>query len=271
MQWAKARGVPLLIAGHVTKDGTLAGPRVLEHMVDVVLYMEGESVSQYRLLRSTKNRFGSTNEVGVFQMGDRGMEEVADPSQALLSERRQDAVGSVIVPTLEGSRPLMVEVQALTTPSMLPAPRRTANGVDFNRLLMVAAVLSQRAGLPLGGQDILVNVVGGLTVNEPACDLAVALAIASSFKNSPLPPDLVALGELSLTGDLRSAPQVERRLREAARLGFARCLAPPSSGREGRSAEGVRVVPATTLRQALRLAFGSPATAQDEAIDPRSA
>ncbi len=267
MQWAKARGTPVLIAGHVTKDGTLAGPRVLEHMVDVVLYMEGESVSHYRLLRSTKNRFGSTNEVGVFEMGGKGLIEVPDPSVALLSERRSGAVGSVIVPTLEGSRPLMVEVQALTSPSILPAPRRTANGVDFNRLIMVSAVLSQRAGVPTGSQDILLNVVGGLTVNEPACDLAVALAIASSLRGAPAPGDLVAVGELSLTGDLRSAPQLERRLREAARLGFKRCLVPPQAAREARAVDGVRVEEARTLRQALRTAFRDAVDGQEDRED----
>ena len=164
MRWAKARAVPMFIAGHMTKDGTLAGPRVLEHMVDVVLYLEGEALSTYRILRGDKNRFGSTNEVGIFQMGGNGLEEVPDPSSVLLSQHQKEAIGSAIVPILEGSRPLLVEIQALTSPSILPVPRRIANGIDYNRLLMLAAVLSRRVGLNLSNQDIIVNVVGGLKI-----------------------------------------------------------------------------------------------------------
>jgi len=224
MRWAKARGTPVLLAGHVTKDGTLAGPRVLEHMVDVVLYLEGENLGAHRLLRSVKNRFGSTNEVAMFRMGDGGLEEVSDPSKALLEERGQGAVGSAVVSVLEGSRPLLVEIQALTSPSALPVPRRTANGVDYNRMIMITAVLGRRARLSLANQDIIVNVAGGLRVSEPGADLGMALAIASSFRNQPIKPGLVAIGEVGLSGELRSAPQTDRRLAEAARLGFSSCV-----------------------------------------------
>ena len=252
MRWAKSRAVPVLMSGHVTKDGTLAGPRVLEHMVDVVLHFEGESLSAYRILRSTKNRFGSTNEVGIFQMGGNGLEEVSDPSTMLLSQHRGDAVGSAVVPVLEGSRPLVVEVQALTSPSALAVPRRTANGVDYNRLLMLVAVLSRRVGLKLPDQDILVNVVGGLQIREPATDMAVALAIASSVRNVPLGPEIVALGEVGLSGEVRGVPQVHRRLREASRLGFRRCVLPDSAKDDISGAEGIEPVFAPTLAHALK-------------------
>jgi DNA repair protein RadA/Sms len=255
MEWAKSRRTPLLIAGHVTKDGTLAGPRVLEHIVDVVLYMEGERMGTYRLLRSVKNRFGSTNEVGVFHMGAHGLEEVADPSRILLSERSEKAVGSTIVPILEGSRPLMVEIQALTSPSLLAAPRRVANGVDHRRLLMLASVLSQRAGMRLGNQDIIVNVVGGISVSEPASDLAVALAIASSYRNVPMGGDTVCLGEIGLSGEVRSVSQVERRIEEASRLSFTRCLVSASSAKALKGKGGIRVEEVANLGQAIQMAL----------------
>ena len=255
MRWAKARAVPVLLAGHITKDGTVAGPRVLEHMVDVVLYLEGESLSTYRILRGAKNRFGSTEEVGIFQMGSKGLEEVRDPSRVLLAERREEAVGSAIVPVLEGSRPLLVEVQALTSPSSLAVPRRVANGVDYNRLIMLAAVLSRRVGLNLSNQDIIVNVVGGLRIREPASDIAIALAIASSLRNIPLAPGMVAVGEVGLSGELRTVPQVQRRLTEASRLGFHRCLLPESARRETPGVEGIEPVFAAMLSEALRQAL----------------
>ena len=252
MRWAKARAAPVLIAGHVTKDGALAGPRVLEHMVDVVLYLEGEELNAYRILRGTKNRFGSTNEVAIFQMGSNGLEEVTDPSRVLLSQHREGAVGSAIVPVLEGSRPLMVEIQALTSPSFLPVPRRVANGVDYNRLLMLVAVLSRRTGLGLSNQDIIVNVVGGLRIREPAADLAVALAIASSFRNTPLTPATAAVGEVGLSGELRGVPQLERRLSEASRLGFNRCVLSQSARGDTGGVDGIDAVYAPTLARALR-------------------
>ena len=252
IRWAKARAVPVLISGHLTKDGSLAGPRVLEHMVDVVLHMEGENLSTYRILRGDKNRFGSTNEVGIFQMGSNGLEEVPDPSRVLLSQHREGAVGSAIVPILEGSRPLLVEVQALTSHSILAVPRRIANGVDYNRLLMLAAVLSRRVGLNLSNQDIIVNVVSGLKIREPASDVAVALAIASSLRNTPSKPGMVALGEVGLSGELRTVPQLQRRLNEASRLGFQRCLLPASARDDTGGVEGIEPVFAPTLADALR-------------------
>jgi DNA repair protein RadA/Sms len=250
MQWAKQHGVPVFISGHVTKEGAIAGPRVLEHIVDVVLYLEGEPFSAYRLLRCIKNRFGSTNEVGVFEMKKDGMVEVENPSRAFLSQRGAGAVGSAVVPVIEGSRPLLVEIQALTTTTAFGTPRRTANGIDFNRLLLVTAVLTKRAGLRLGNQDILVNVTGGLRVGEPAADLGTALAIASSFKDAEVVPETAAVGEVGLSGELRAAPQLDRRLGEAARLGFKRCLV-PKTGAEVRAPEGIEIIRVSTLREAI--------------------
>jgi len=255
MQWTKRSGVPTCIVGHVTKEGDIAGPRLLEHIVDVVLYLEGERFSSYRLLRGVKNRFGSTNEVGVFEMTGEGLIGVENPSEVFLAERAEEAIGSLVVSTLEGSRPLLVEVQALTSPTMLATPRRTANGLDFNRLVLVCAVLTKRVGLALGSQDIIANVVGGLRVHEPAADLGLALAIASSFRDAALPRDLVAIGEVGLSGELRSVSQMERRLAEAERLGFARCLLPQAALRRGAPASGMQLVPAASLREAIRLAF----------------
>ena len=198
---------------------------MLEHIVDVVLYLEGERFSAYRLLRSVKNRFGSTNEIGIFEMRDQGLVEITDPSQALLSQRTDGTIGSVIVPTLEGTRPLLVEIQALTNPTAFGLPRRTANGVDFNRLLLIAAVLSRRGGVSLSDQDIIANVAGGIKINEPAIDLGLALAIASSFRSIKIDPHLVAVGEVGLSGELRTVSQMDR-VAEAARLGFETCLLP---------------------------------------------
>ncbi len=262
MRWAKERGAPVVMTGHVTKDGAVAGPRALEHMVDASLYLEGESLGAYRALRSVKNRFGSTNEVALFQMGGRGLEEVLDPSQALLGERLEGAAGSAVAPVLEGSRPMLVEIQALTSPSMLPAPRRTANGVDFNRMIMVAAVLSRRARLRLAGEDIIVNAVGGLRISEPAADLALALALASSFRNQPVKSGLAAIGEVGLSGELRSAPQTDRRLSEAARLGFSACVLPAASQGRTSPVKGLRLLYAPTVGQALRLSLERGAKAE---------
>ena len=251
MQWAKIANVPVLLSGHVTKDGAIAGPKVLEHIVDVVLYLEGEPFSAYRLLRGVKNRFGSTNEVGILEMRGNGLVEVDNPSQAFLSQRAKDAVGSAVVPTLEGTRPLLVEIQALTSATSFGYPRRTANGIDFNRLLLITAVLTKRAGLALGNQDIMVNVVGGLRVNEPAADLGIALAIASSLRGAAIDPGLVAIGELGLSGELRAVPHLERRLGEAAKLGFKSCLLPRLTKEV--AAPGIELIGADSLREALRL------------------
>jgi len=250
MQWAKIHGVPVFISGHVTKEGTIAGPRVLEHIVDVVLYLEGEPFSAYRLLRCVKNRFGSTNEVGVFEMKEEGMVEVANPSLAFLSQRGTETVGSAVVPVIEGSRPLVVEIQALTTLNAYGQPRRTANGVDFNRLLIVAAVLSRRVGLKLGNQDIIVNVTGGLKVGEPAADLGIALAIASSYRDAEVLPETAAVGEVGLSGELRPGPQMDRRLAEASRLGFKRCII-PKTGAKINTPKDMELIIASTLREAV--------------------
>jgi len=260
MQWAKSSHVPVLLSGHVTKDGNVAGPRVLEHMVDVVSYLEAQDSGAFRILRNAKNRFGSTNEVGVFEMTGEGLTEVADPSQALLSQRYDRAVGAAVVPVLEGSRPLMLEVQALTSPSQIPVPRRVANGVDHNRLLMLAAVAGRRGGLELSGQDILVSIAGGFRVSEPAVDLPLVLAMASSLRNQALEPGLAAFGEVGLSGELRSVPQAQRRLQEAARLGLTRCIVPVTAKDDIKLAEGVEIVLVRSLREAIRAALGPSET-----------
>jgi DNA repair protein RadA/Sms len=226
LRTAKELGTPIFLVGHVTKEGAIAGPRVLEHIVDAVLYLEGERFHQYRLLRGVKNRFGSTDEVGVFEMTQTGMQEVANPSQVFLAERSAGTPGSAVAVTMEGTRPLLVEVQALTATTASAQPRRTANGFDMNRLLMLIAVLSKRVGLPLFNQDVYVNIVGGLKITEPAVDLAVAVAIASSFRNARVRAELALVGEIGLSGELRSTSQIERRLSEAAKLGFSQAICP---------------------------------------------
>jgi DNA repair protein RadA/Sms len=251
MQWAKAGNVPVFIVGHVTKEGEIAGPRLLEHIVDAVLYLEGERFSSYRLLRGVKNRFGAVSEVGVFEMLGSGLVGVENPSEIFLAERQEGAIGSVIVPTVEGSRPVLVEVQALTSPTSASMPRRVANGAEFSRLLMLTAVLTKRAGVRLSDQDVIVNVVGGLKVQEPAADLGVALAIASSHRDVRLPGNVVALGEIGLSGELRSVGHLDRRLAEAERLGFAACVLPRVSLRRGRPQTRLELLPVDTLRDAL--------------------
>ena len=255
MEWSKSNSVPVCITGHVTKDGAIAGPRLLEHMVDVVLYLEGEPYSPYRILRGVKNRYGSTNEVGILEMRDEGLRDVTDPSQALLSERMPGAVGSAIVPTLEGTRPLMVEIQALTSVTSFSLPRRTANGIDLNRLLLITAILSKRLGLALANQDVIVNVVGGLRVREPAADLGMALAILSSLRNIPIDPGLVAIGELGLSGEVRSTGQLERRLREAAKMGFQRGIIPASAAKDLHPPTGFELIKVSLLSEASRVAL----------------
>jgi len=255
MHLAKGEDVPVFIVGHVTKAGAIAGPRVLEHIVDTVLYLEGERFQAYRLLRSVKNRFGSTNEVGVFAMRPEGLMEVPNPSEAFLAERLTAVAGSTVAITLEGTRPLLVEIQALTSTTSFGLPRRTANGIDFNRLLLLVAVLSQRIGVRLGNQDIFVNVVGGLKIAEPAADLSVATAIASSRRGIPVAPDLAIVGEIGLSGELRSVSQVEKRLKEAAKLGFKRCLLPRSACRAGLSVPGMELLGARSLGEALEIAL----------------
>jgi DNA repair protein RadA/Sms len=254
LQLAKSNGVALFLIGHVTKDGTIAGPKVLEHMVDAVLYLEGERFNAYRLLRSTKNRFGPTHEVGVFEMRGEGLVEVPNPSAVFLAERGEPAPGSVVTVTLEGTRPILVEVQALASRSALAVPRRTATGFDLNRMHLLTAVLSRRLGVPLHDQDVYLNVVGGLRIDEPAADLAAALAIISSVRDRSLPGEVVALGELGLSGELRSVGQLEQRLREAAKLGFARALVPRTPGAKAALALApLEVLTVGTLREAVRV------------------
>ena len=252
LRWAKRTGVSIFISGHVTKDGSIAGPKALEHIVDVVLYLEGESFNSYRILRSAKNRFGSTNEVGVFEMGGARLSEVPNPSQFFLESYINGAIGAMAVPTMEGSRPLLVEIQALTSLATYGPPRRISNGMDFNRLLLIAAVLTRRAGVGLYNQDVIVNVTGGIKVSEPAADLGVALAIASSFRDARSVPGTVAVGEIGLSGELRPVPQVERRILEAARMGFTRCIVPSSVKKLPNSFNSIEIVRADNLSAALR-------------------
>ncbi|MDH5605410.1 MAG: DNA repair protein RadA [Anaerolineae bacterium] len=252
---AKNHGTAVFLIGHVTKEGSIAGPRVLEHIVDTVLYLEGDRFGAYRLLRSVKNRFGATSEVGVFEMQARGMVEVSNPSEAFLAERMVNAPGSAIAVTMEGTRPLLVEVQGLTSPTSFGNPRRTANGVDFNRLLLTAAVLTRRMGMRLGEQDVFVNVIGGLKIGEPAADLAVAAAISSSIKDQSVRADTVLIGEVGLSGELRQVSQMPARLNEAAKLGFKQAVVPKRL-RKGEPWPGeIKILEARTLRQAIEHAL----------------
>lgn len=251
MRLAKSQSVPIFLVGHVTKTGSIAGPRVLEHIVDTVLYLEGDRFHAYRLLRGVKNRFGPTSEVGVFEMGQQGMKEVLNPSEAFLAERWPNAAGSAIAVTMEGSRPILVEIQALSSTTSFGLPRRTANGVDLNRLLLLVAVLSKRVGLRLSDQDVFVNVVGGLRIAEPAADLSVAAAIASSFHNIPVAADMVVVGEIGLSGELRMVSQIERRLNEAAKLGFRRCLVPKPLRQLNNQPKDLEVIGVRSLSDAL--------------------
>jgi DNA repair protein RadA/Sms len=253
----KSSGVAVMLVGHVTKSGALAGPKVLEHIVDTVLYLEGDRFHTYRLLRSVKNRFGATSEVGVFEMRSDGMVEVANPSEAFLAERLVSAPGSAIAVTMEGTRPLLVEVQALTSTTSFGLPRRTPNGVDMNRLLLLAAVLQKRIGLKLGDQDVFVNVIGGLRIGEPAADLAIAVAIASSMRDMPVASDLAFIGEVGLSGELRAVSQLAARLNEAAKLGFRRCLVPKSirKARIESAPSGLEVIGARSLSEAIDVAL----------------
>lgn len=229
MKLCKLNDITTIIIGHVTKEGNIAGPRVLEHMVDTVLYLEGERYFSYRILRGVKNRFGSTNEVGMFEMKEEGMVEITNPSSILISDREENSPGSVIVASIEGTRPLLIELQALTTPTVFGFPRRTANGIDFNRLTLLMAVLEKRAGLPIANEDAYLNVVSGIKITEPAVDLAILMAVASSFKNVPISKGIVAIGEVGLTGEIRAVNMIEKRIKEAEKLGFKTCIIPESN------------------------------------------
>lgn len=229
MKMCKQKQITTIIIGHVTKDGNIAGPRVLEHMVDTVLYLEGERYFSYRILRGVKNRFGSTNEIGMFEMQNEGLIEITDPSSVLISEREEGTTGSVIVASLEGTRPILLELQALSTPTVFGLPRRTAGGIDYNRLVLLIAVLEKRAGMNLGSQDVYLNIVGGMKVNEPALDLGILLAVASSFKNIEIPEHIAVVGEVGLTGEVRSVNMIEKRVKEVEKLGYQKVLIPESN------------------------------------------
>ena len=255
---AKTSGISVFVIGHVTKEGTIAGPRVLEHVVDTVLYLEGDRFQAYRLLRSVKNRFGATSEVGVFEMREGGLVEVTNPSEAFLAERMVNAAGSAIAVTMEGTRPILVEIQGLTSSTQFGNARRTANGVDFNRLLLIAAVLTRRAGLKLAEQDIFANVVGGLQVDEPAADLAVAVAITSSWRDIPVKADAVLIGEIGLAGELRMPGQMPARLREAQKLGFKTAIVPKAIRMGEPYPKGIEVVEVRSIHDALTAALKMP-------------
>ena len=252
MKICKSRKITTIIIGHVTKDGNIAGPRVLEHMVDTVLYIEGERYFSYRMIRGVKNRFGSTNEVGMFEMQEKGMVEITNPSSILISEREDNPSGSVVVATVEGTRPLLVELQALVTQSVFGLPRRTANGIDYNRLTLLVAVMEKKAGFMLGNQDVYLNVVGGLKVNEPALDLGIILATASSFKNVSIPKGVIALGEVGLTGEVRTINMMEKRLKEAERLGFKKCIIPESNKKLLKDTYKLDIIGVQNISEAMR-------------------
>jgi len=257
MRAAKAGGMPVFLVGHVTKEGVIAGPKVVEHMVDTVLQFEGERQHAFRILRAMKNRFGSTNEIGVFEMGDGGLREVANPSQVFLAERRSGASGSAVVASMEGTRPLLVEVQALVAPTSYGVPQRSSTGFDTRRLQMLLAVLEKRVGLRLGQYDVFVNVAGGIRVDEPAVDVGMALAIVSSLRDVPVDPRAVAVGEVGLGGELRSVSQVDRRITEAGKLGFTRCLLPRGNSRNLARRNGVEIIETETVDQAINALVGS--------------
>ncbi len=254
LRLAKGQNVPIMLVGHVTKDGTIAGPRLLEHLVDTVLYFEGEGRQSLRILRGVKNRFGSTNEIGVFEMRDTGLHPVPNPSALFLNERPEGVSGSIVIPSVEGTRPLLVEVQALVGDSHAGSPRRTVTGVNPNRISLILAVLEKRAGLHFSDRDVFVNVAGGVKLDEPATDLAVALALVSSFRNVPLPEKLVAFGEVGLAGEVRAVDMAQQRLAEAAKFGFDRCILPRGCARNI-TASGVTLLPASELEASLEMAM----------------
>jgi len=246
---AKKTGIPVFLVGHVTKDGSIAGPKVLEHMVDTVLYFEGDSGHAYRIIRGIKNRFGPTHEIGVFEMRDTGLVEVANPSAFFLAERPEGAAGSVVVPSMEGTRPILIEVQALVSSTSFGMPRRTAIGVDHNRVSLLTAVMDKICGIHLGGSDIFLNVAGGVKVDETAIDLGIVSAMASSFLDRPIATGTVVFGEVGLTGEIRGISQTEIRIKEAARMGFTRCILPRTQNREGREEKHIELISIRSLKE----------------------
>ena len=256
LRFAKDQDIPVIIIGHVTKDGTIAGPRMLEHMVDVVLYFEGERSYQFRILRGIKNRFGSTSESGLFTMEEEGLGELLNPSATLLAERSEEETGSAIMAYLEGVRPILVEVQSLVVSTAFGMPRRTAIGYDLNKLILLLAVLEKRCGFTLGNKDVYVTIIGGLKINEPACDLAMAVAIISNLKNKPVPPDMVILGEVGLTGNIRSIPRIEHRIAEAKKLGFKQFVIPAGNVKQLKGIqEGISIQGVTSIQEVMKSIF----------------
>ncbi len=255
MRRAKSSGMATFVVGHVTKDGTIAGPRVLEHMVDTVVHLEGDRHHAYRVLRAVKNRFGSTNEIGVFEMQSSGLKPVANPSEIFLSERNTGASGSAVICAVEGTRPVLAEIQALVTPTSYPSPQRTADGFDTRRLQLLLAVLEKREGIRLAAQDVFVNVAGGLRLTEPAVDLGIAMAVVSSLRDRALPADTVVVGEVGLSGEVRSVPQLATRLKEAAKLGFRSAVVPAYGLHAGIAPQSLELVPVSRLREAIDRLF----------------
>lgn len=256
MHLAKSQGITVFVIGHVNKEGSIAGPKVLEHMVDCVLYFEGDRHTTHRILRAAKNRFGATNEIGVFEMRNEGLVQVENPSELLLSGRPDDAPGTCVTCVMEGMRPVLAEIQALVVSSSGTNPRRTSNGFDYNRAAMLLAVLEKRGGLKVSACDAYINIIGGLWLEEPAADLGAVVAIASSYLDRPVPGDMVAIGEVGLTGELRTVTQLSQRVSEARRLGFRRCLIPAHGAELLRVPEGMEVIPARNIGEAIRAALG---------------
>lgn len=256
MRIAKTKGIPIFIVGHVTKEGSIAGPRLLEHMVDTVLYFEGERHHTYRIIRAVKNRFGSTNEIGIFEMKETGLEEVKNPSEVFLEERAEGASGSTVVASMEGSRPVLVEIQALITPSSFGNPRRMATGIDHNRVSLIMAVLEKRVGLLLQNQDAYLKVAGGVKLDEPAIDLAIAISIASSFRDRPTRPTDCIIGEVGLTGEVRRVARMEQRIQEAAKLGFKRVIMPANNLGGLKTPQGIELIGVSTIGEALHVTVG---------------
>ena len=253
MRLAKEQNITIFIVGHVTKEGTVAGPRVLEHMVDTVLYFEGDRHASYRILRGVKNRFGSTNEIGVFEMMESGLKEVKNPSEYMLSGKPEGASGSVVACTMEGSRPMLLEIQALVCKTNFGLPRRTAAGIDYNRVNLLMAVLEKRLHLPLSSYDAYVNIAGGLRLNEPAMDLALVLAVISSFKDVPISDKTIVFGEVGLSGEVRAVSMAQQRVLEAKKLGFTRVIFPKSSQESVKNITGIDVIGVATVKDALRV------------------
>ncbi|CEN79416.1 DNA repair protein RadA [Paraclostridium sordellii] len=256
MKISKKMGISTFVVGHVTKEGALAGPKVLEHMVDTVLYFEGERFNTYRLVRAVKNRFGSTNELGVFEMREIGLVELENPSKILIAEKPKDVAGSVIISTVEGTRPMLLELQALVSPTSFGIPKRTATGVDYNRVSLLMAVLEKRVGMQIQNQDVYINVVGGIKINEPSIDLGIVMSIASSFRNIPIDGNVAITGEVGLTGEIRAVSFIEKRIAECKKLGFTKIVIPKSNYEAVKDIKGIDICPVDSVRQAINIVLG---------------